>query len=140
MGAPALWQNAPVFIVILAGGFVTNLIWCVWLAVRNGTAGEIVRRDTPLVRNVLLCALGGATWYGQFLFYGMGTTLMGRYDFSSWTVHMAFIIVFSNVWALLLREWRGTSFGTRRLVLGGIAVLTLSTVVIGVGNVVASRG
>lgn len=26
---------------------------------------------------------------------GMGTTRMGDYDFASWSIHMAFIIVFS---------------------------------------------
>jgi hypothetical protein len=49
-------------------------------------------------------AFGGATWYPQFMFYGMGATRMGAYDFGSWTLHMAFIIVFSNLWAVRLGE------------------------------------
>ena len=54
--------------------------------------------------NVFFSALAGITWYFQFMFYGMGTTRMGEYDFASWTIHMAFIIVFSNMWGLDLER------------------------------------
>ena len=63
----------------------------------------------------LFSALAGIIWYGQFFFYGMGTTKMGRFDFSSWSIHMAFIIVFSNLWGIAFHEWRLESF---RLPLG----------------------
>src|SRR6266568_2849267 len=95
-GAPSLWQNLPVLIVILTGGFLTNVVWCVFLTVGNGSGGDYARREAPLAANYLRCALAGLTWYLQFFFYGMGTTRMGRYDFSSWTLHMASIIIFST--------------------------------------------
>jgi L-rhamnose-H+ transport protein len=134
-GTPELWQNTPVFVVILAGGFTTNFIWCVVLNLKNKSGGDYVAsKGASLPLNYLFSALAGVTWYLQFMFYGMGTTKMGRYDFSSWTIHMAFIIVFSNLWGLAFKEWRGTSSLTRRLILVGLAVLTLSTVVVGIGN------
>jgi L-rhamnose-H+ transport protein len=68
----------------------------------------------------------------------MGTTRMGKYDFSSWTIHMAFIIVFSNLWGIYFREWKGSSVRTHALIILGIVVLIASTVVVGVGNFVAS--
>ena len=87
-----------------------------------------------LAANYFFSALAGVTWYLQFMFYGMGTTNMGKgYDFSSWSIHMAFIIVFSNLWGLYFKEWKGSSRYTRRLIFTGILVLTASTVVIGIG-------
>jgi L-rhamnose-H+ transport protein len=47
----------------------------------------------PLTRNYLLCALGGTAWYLQFFFYTMGESQMGRYAFSSRTLHMSSIII-----------------------------------------------
>jgi L-rhamnose-H+ transport protein len=91
-----------------------------------------------LFSNYLFSALAGITWYFQFFFYGMGTTKMGKYDFSSWTIHMAFIITFSSLWGIFFHEWKGTSRPTRRLVVGGILVLILSTIVVGIGNYVAT--
>jgi L-rhamnose-H+ transport protein len=136
---PALWQNAPVFVIILAGGFTTNFLWCVTLNRRNRTAQNYVNGDgTSLLANYFFSALAGLTWYLQFMFYGMGTTKMGRYDFSSWSIHMAFIIVFSSLWGLFFKEWKGSSLRTHRLILAGLAVLTISTLVIGLGNYVAA--
>lgn len=134
-GAPPLWQNTPVFIVILAGGFTTNCIWCLFLNWRNHSGGDYLNADgSPLLANYLLSALAGVTWYLQFMFYGMGTTQMGRYDFASWTLHMAFIIVFSNLWGLALREWKGCGRKTLAWIAGGLLVLVASTIVIGYGN------
>src|SRR5437899_8310162 len=36
-GTPVLWQGLPVLVVVLAGGFTTNFIWCVILNIRNRT-------------------------------------------------------------------------------------------------------
>jgi L-rhamnose-H+ transport protein len=59
---------------------------------------------------------------------------MGRYGFSSWTLHMASIIIFSTLWGIALREWRGTSRRTHLLIGLGLAVLVASTLVVGYGN------
>jgi L-rhamnose-H+ transport protein len=138
-GTTPLWQNTPVFVVILAGGFTTNFLWCVVLNLRNRTARDYVSSTAPsLAVNYIFSALAGITWYLQFMFYGMGTTKMGRYDFSSWTIHMAFIIVFSNLWGLFFHEWKGTSRRAHLLIRGGIAVLIAATIVVGLGNYLAA--
>jgi len=137
-GAPTLWQNLPVLIVVMAGGFLTNVVWCVFLGVKNGSLGEYLGRG-PLLSNYLFCALAGVTWYLQFFFYSMGTTRMGRYDFSSWTLHMASIIIFSTLWGIGLKEWKGTTPGTHRLVAAGLVLLVASTVIVGYGNYLATQ-
>lgn len=139
-GAPALFVNGPVFVVVLAGGFTTNVLWCIYLNLKNRSGGDYLNQESPLLMNYMLSAIAGTIWYFQFMFYGMGTTQMGRFDFSSWTLHMAFIIIFSNVWALLLREWRGSSRRTMVWVTAGIAVLIASTIVVGIGNKLAGAG
>ena len=64
----------------------------------------------------------------------MGETQMGKYGFSSWTLHMASIIIFSTLWGLGLKEWRGA--GNRAMGLLSLALLLLvgSTMIIGYGN------
>jgi L-rhamnose-H+ transport protein len=134
-GTPDIWKNTPVFIVVFAGGFTVNFFWCAALNIRNRSAGDYVRSvDVPLLFNYLLSAAAGVTWYFQFMFYGMGTTRMGKYDFSSWSIHMAFIIVFSNLWGMYFHEWRGVRRQTMGLVWTGIAVLVLSVGIIGLGS------
>ena len=140
-GAPDVFKNNPVFIIIMAGGFSTNLVWCLFLNVKNKSLGDYVTGSGRLLAmNFALAASSGVIWYLQFFFYGMGTTQMGKFDYASWTIHMAFIIVFSNMWALILHEWKGSSARTFRFVYVGIAVLVLSTIVVGLGNYLAPVG
>jgi L-rhamnose-H+ transport protein len=180
--AADLWQNLPVLVVVLWGGFTTNFIWCVILNIKNRTghqylalgrssiaeisategvvtwdADELVgtaaaRSDSnrcatapeharvPLVSNYIFSAIAGTTWYLQFFFYSMGQTRMGKYDFSSWTLHMASIIIFSTLWGVALREWKGTSKRTHLLIAIGLAVLIGSTVIVGYGNYLKVAG
>jgi L-rhamnose-H+ transport protein len=162
-GRSDLWQNLPVLIVVLWGGFCTNFIWSAVLIFRNrslaqfggepgqnplGTApttGNSLHNVDPrslaqrisgtvLLRNYLLAAMAGIIWYFQFFFYSMGQTRMGKYDFSSWTLHMASIIIFATLWGVALREWKGTSLRTRLLVACGLLLLVGSTVVVGYGS------
>jgi L-rhamnose-H+ transport protein len=173
-GTPVLWQGLPVLVVVLAGGFTTNFIWCLILNIRNRTGyqyfvgeirGRIPSRDeeyilesatdapgeemaiavavaqdsavtAPMLSNYLFSALAGTTWYMQFFFYTMGETQMGRYKFSSWTLHMASIIIFSTLWGIALKEWRGAGRRTKLLVVFSLLVLVSSTVIVGYGNYV----
>ncbi len=87
-----------------------------------------------LVANYIFAAMAGIIWYFQFFFYSMGQTKMGKYDFSSWTLHMASIIIFATLWGLVLKEWHGTSMRTKLLVTCGLFLLVGSTIVVGYGN------
>lgn len=176
-GGSDLWQNLPVLIVVLWGGFTTNFVWCLILNIKNrsgheylnlrrtavaevsavegvmlSNAEEEVARHSsaeshggpmgpsshsgpaPLLRNYFFSAVAGITWYLQFFFYSMGQTKMGQYEFSSWTLHMASIIIFSTLWGIVLHEWKGTSRRTHWLIAIGLVVLIGSTVIVGYGN------
>src|SRR5271165_699615 len=94
----------------------------------------------PMLTNYLLCALAGTTWYFQFFFYTMGETQMGKYGFSSWTLHMASIIIFSTLWGLGLKEWKGAGVPAMRFLALALFLLVGSTVVVGYGNLLAAAG
>ena len=144
--ARELFVGLPKLCVVLLGGFTTNFIWCLLLMLKNSTLyqfftttikdpdkkGEMVKINYAW--NLFFAALAGTTWYFQFFFYSMGETRMGEYQFSSWTLHMASIIIFSSLWGLCLHEWKGTSRFTKFIL--GVAIFTLiySTIVVGYGN------
>ena len=163
-GTNKIWTGLPALVVLLLGGFTTNFIWCVILNIKNrtgyqylashvreerahygGSGGELevtemaasgkpVDFKIPVLGNYLFSALAGTCWYFQFFFYTMGATQMGKYDFASWTLHMASIIIFSTMWGWIFHEWKGSSKKAHLLIAGGIATLVLSTIVIGYGT------
>jgi len=93
-----------------------------------------LRLRAPMLRNYLLCALAGTTWYFQFFFYTMGESQMGRYGFSSWTLHMASIIIFSSLWGIGFKEWKGAGARAGSLLTLALFLLVASTVIVGYGN------
>jgi L-rhamnose-H+ transport protein len=168
-GTNKIWTGLPALVVLLLGGFTTNFIWCVLLNFKNRTGyqylashvraehaqhggaggehasaeitagGELADLKIPLFGNYLFSALAGTCWYFQFFFYTMGATQMGKYDFASWTLHMASIIIFSTMWGWIFHEWKGSSKKAHLLIAGGIATLVLSTIIIGIGTWLKGR-
>jgi L-rhamnose-H+ transport protein len=152
---PPLWQGLPVLVVLLLGGFTTNFIWCIILNFKNRTGYQYFSSASPddagarppsslnrapMLSNYFFSALAGTTWYMQFFFYTMGETQMGRYKFSSWTLHMASIMIFSTLWGIALKEWKGTGVRTKSLLALSLAVLVTSTIVVGYGNYLGVAG
>ena len=156
-GRTDLWQSLPILVVVLWGGFATNFVWTLYLLIRNHTLPQYAGRQGSnpmdvepamkrsldassalpklvILQNYGCAALAGVIWYFQFFFYSMGQTKMGKYDFSSWALHMASIVIFATLWGVALREWRGTSVRTRCLVSLGLLLLIVSTLIIGYGN------
>lgn len=135
LGLSPVLSNIPLLVVVLLGGFTTNCFWCLKLSFKNKTFSDYTTApEGSLWPNYIYSMVAGILWYLQFFFYGMGSTQMDKYDFASWTLHMAFIIITSNTIGLLTHEWKGSSKNTIRCVLAGIAVLILSTIVIGIAN------
>lgn len=132
-GYNPLFQNNVTYVVLLWGGLTTNFIWCLVLNARNKTFGNYTDTSKPLLKNYLFSALAGTTWFLQFFFYGMGESKLGN-GASSWILHMAFIILVSNVWGILLNEWRGVSRKTKTTVTLGILTILISVLLVGYGN------
>jgi L-rhamnose-H+ transport protein len=139
-GTDPLYSNNVVLIAVLTGGFLSNALGCLVMNISNRTLGDYTRFEQNYLPNVLLAWVSGVTWFCQFFFYSMGQTKLGKqFEFSSWSIHMAFIVVFLNLWGLAFHEWRGTSRNTKCLVWLGILILIGSTFVIGFANYLATR-
>mgnify|MGYP000423383181 CR=1 FL=1 len=83
-------------------------------------------RKIPVLNNYVFSLMAGTVWYLQFFFYQIGESKMGEFKFSSWTLHMASIIIFSSLWGIFLKEWKGSSTGTRTKLGFGLATLILT--------------
>ena len=128
-----LYSNNVIYVVLLWGGLTTNFIWCILLNFQNKSFGDYTNKQTPLLKNYLFAAIAGTTWFLQFFFYGMGESKMGN-GASSWILHMAFIILVSNMWGVVLKEWKGVSSKTKTTITVGILTIIASVIIVGYGN------
>jgi len=121
------------------GAWVTNFIWCLFLIRRNRTGSQLTQLPGHgkgrLLFYYLMALLSGAFWYFQFFFYGMGTAFIGKqYEFTSWGLHMAMLILFSNVYGVVFREWKGAGWLSAIVLYSGMTVIVLATLLIAYGN------
>jgi len=131
-GTNALFVTNPTLIFILLGGFVTNLIYCVTLNIKNGTYKDYTSVSRGVFfNNIGWTFLAGLLWFLQFFFYGMGKSqIPPAMEAFSWSILMAMNITMSNIWGLVLNEWKGVSRKTIVILIIGIIILILSTFVI----------
>lgn len=129
-GVDPLYAGLPVILLVTMGGFVTNATYCIWQNVRNHSAGEYLAvKGSTLVNNLLFCTLAGVLWYSQFFGLEMGKSFLTGSPILlafSWSILMSLNVIFSNVWGILLKEWRGCSARTLGTLAAGLAILLFS--------------
>ena len=134
-GTNPLFQKNTSLIFILLGGFITNLVYCVYLNIRNRTYRDYL--SVPLnifLNNIFYTFLAGFLWFLQFHFFGMGSSKLppGMAIFG-WSILMALNIAISNIWGIFLNEWKGVGRKTIIFLAIGIAILILSTFIVKLG-------
>jgi L-rhamnose-H+ transport protein len=135
MGVNPLWRQSPVYVIILLGTFLTNVVWCLILGVKNRTLRDFIKSSpSVLLKNYLFSALAGSLWYIQFFLYGMGESKMGRFSFAAWSILMALSIVFSTCWGIYRKEWKGSGKQVGTILVIGLIVLVVSTFIIGLAG------
>lgn len=134
-GTNPLFQKNPSLIFILLGGFITNLIYCGFLNIKNKTYKDYFTVSGNLfMNNLFFTFLAGLLWFLQFHFFGMGSSKLppGMAVFG-WSILMALNIAISNIWGIILKEWKGVKTKTIVVLIVGIVILILSTFVVKLG-------
>ncbi len=124
-----MFRTLPATLLITLGGFTTNAIYCLWQNAKNRTFSDYGKKEL-WVNNILFCALAGGLWYSQFFGLSLGRSFFetgGVMDTLSFCILMALNVTFSNVWGIILKEWKGCSKRTILVLTIGIFVLILST-------------
>jgi L-rhamnose-H+ transport protein len=131
-GTNPLFAKNPVIMFVTFGGFITNLIYCLFLNIKNKSYKDYLSvSGSVLLNNLFFAMLGGTLWYMQFFFMGMGESKLPAAMMAfSWSILMSLNITFSNIWGIILKEWKGAGKKTITALVIGLVILVLSTFVI----------
>ena len=124
-----IFKTLPATFLVTFGGFLTNAAYCLFQNARNKTFGDYANGKV-WAGNLLFCALAGLLWYSQFFGLSLGKGFLTSSESLmtfSWCILMALNVTFSNVWGIILKEWKGCSRKTVAVLLTGIAVLIISS-------------
>lgn len=130
-GVDPMFASLPATLLVTTGGFLTNAAYCLYQNGKNHTWGDY-RKGNVWANNLVFCLLAGALWYSQFFGLSLGkgflTSSPALLTFA-FCILMALNVVFSNLWGIILKEWKGCSRRTIGVLLLGIIVLIISSFV-----------
>jgi L-rhamnose-H+ transport protein len=138
------WKGKVAYLFTNTGAFITAALYSLHLARKNRSLRELVELPSDSAKgtlpiNYLLAFLTGTLWYGQFFFYNLGHVRMGAYAFSSWAIHMIMLVLFSNLLAVLLREWRDCRSRTKFAINLSLTVLLAAVILLTYGNYLGDK-
>lgn len=129
-GANELFALNPVILLVTMGGFFTNAVYCIYQNIKNKSGREyLFVPGNVLMNNILFCALAGVLWYSQFFGLGMGKSYFTDSPVMlafSWSILMSLNVIFSNLWGIILKEWKGAGKQTMVVLSIGMCILIFS--------------
>lgn len=124
-----IFKTLPATFMVTLGGFLTNAIYCFYQNSKNKTWSDY-GKTSLYANNILFCALAGILWYSQFFGLSLGKGFLSGSQVLltfSWCILMSLNVTFSNVWGIILKEWKGCSGKTIAILIAGIIVLIISS-------------
>ncbi|MBE6276413.1 MAG: L-rhamnose/proton symporter RhaT [Bacteroides sp.] len=124
-----IYKTLPATLMVTLGGFVTNALYCFYQNGKNKTWGDY-GKTTLYANNLMFCALAGILWYSQFFGLSLGKGFLTSSPVLltfSWCILMSLNVTFSNVWGIILKEWKGCSQKTIVTLVIGLIVLIISS-------------
>ena len=115
----------------LAGGFLPNAAYSLWLLFKNRT-WPLFRRAPP---DLGWSCLMGVLWMGAFALYGMSASLLGTLGTSvGWGLLQIFMIMTATLAGAMTGEWQQASRSAKLLLGSGMASLTVAIVLLAAGS------
>ncbi|MDD7456447.1 MAG: L-rhamnose/proton symporter RhaT [Bacteroidales bacterium] len=124
-----IFKTLPATLLVTFGGFLTNAVYCLFQNQKNKTWGDY-GKGSVWVNNLIFCALAGILWYSQFFGLSLGKGFLQNAPVLlafSWCILMSLNVTFSNVWGIILKEWKGCSKKTISVLVIGLVVLIVSS-------------
>jgi L-rhamnose-H+ transport protein len=124
-----IYKTLPATFMVTLGGFLTNAVYCFFQNTKNKTWKDY-GKTSLYFNNISFCALAGLLWYSQFFGFSLGKGFLSSSAVLltfSWCILMSLNVTFSNVWGIILKEWKGCNAKTIVVLLIGLIVLIVSS-------------
>lgn len=128
-------QNASLiaWTIVLSGGFIASLIYCIYLFIKNKTVA-VVRKEGNINHIIKWSLLTAVLWFAALGLYGQGAAMMGEMGpVAGWAMFSAISLVVSNLWGIRSGEWLGVKKPMKVLIAGDV-ILLLSWIIMGYAN------
>ena len=128
-GVNPMFASLPATFLVTLGGLCTNAAYCFYQNNKNKTWSDY-GKTSVWTNNLLFCLLAGALWYSQFFGLSLGKGFLTESPVLTtfaFCILMALNVTFSNLWGIILKEWKGCSHKTITVLVVGLIVLIISS-------------
>lgn len=128
-GANTLWLTDAIWVPLMAGGAIPNVLYCVYLLRKRGTEANF--RSATSGRNVGFALAMALLWFGSSVLYGIATTFLGALGpVVGWPVFMSLIVIVASVLGVWTGEWNDAGVRALRVQWSAVALLVAAVVVL----------
>lgn len=121
-----------VWAVVLAAGYLPNIVYTLYLVKHNRSARVFQK---CFLRETLLALAAAILWLFGMLGYGVGAGVMGAYGNSiGFAACMTVLLLWSSALGIFAGEWRVAPSRARSRMRFGVAVITASMLTLGFGS------
>ena len=120
-GTSPLWLSGAIWMPLLAGGAIPNVLYCLFLLQKNKSGTNYKSRTA---RNSGLALVMAFLWFSSSIIYGVSTAFLGSLGkVVGWPLFMSLIVIIAGIIGVATGEWKGSD--PRALRVQGLAVLIL---------------
>ncbi len=125
--------NNALWALVFTGNYAVNALYAFFLMWKNRTVGLILSKGRPSYWAWALFM--GIAWPLGIILFGIGSNYMGEFGpFVAFPMMLVVAILFGNLAGALTGEWKGTSWRTKIVMVGGVAILVSAFAVFGWAN------
>lgn len=131
-GFGEIGASACQWLLVLAGGGLASLFYCIVALCKNKTWGCF--RNKGVIRRIGILFLTSIVWFAALASYGIATLLLGDMGaVTGWIAFNALALIISNLWGIRMGEWKGTIRAKKYLIVGNMTLI-VSWVFIGISS------
>jgi len=128
-GARPEWTINTIWLPLMMGGAVPNILYCLFLLRRNRTSANFNVNGTSSYW--LLAMVMAIFWFGSTLMYGVASGKLGAMGaVLGWPLFMSLIVIGASVVGVLTGEWKSSGSKPLRIQMTGVAVLVIAVIVL----------
>ncbi len=131
-GGTELMASSVAWLLVLTGGFLSNIFYCGYLMKKNKTYRTFTLKGAKKRCFILIgtCII----WFTALIAYGTSTYNLGQMGpVIGWILFNAIALMVSNGWGIKTGEWKGKE-KARGLLYAGNLVLLISWIFVGLSN------
>jgi L-rhamnose-H+ transport protein len=127
-GAKEFNASNVIWLPLLYGGAVPNILYCLWLLKKNGST---MKFGSGGVNHWALSGVMAIFWFGSTLLYGLSATQMGSLGpILGWPLFMSLIVIAASLLGMFTGEWKDSGAAPLRIQWIGVGLLIIAVFVL----------